>query len=56
MEAGERIEIPIEFFDEEDATDNDGWEDLPEFDAEEEKRKSDQEDHAIDAGIKRKEK
>lgn len=52
---GDRIEIPIWFFDEEEAPDDDGWEQLPEFDPEEEKRKSDEKDCKIDAAIKRKE-
>lgn len=55
-EVGDRIEIPLWFFDEdEDPDDNDGWEPIPEVDFEEEKRKSDQEERQIYAEIKRKE-
>ncbi|WP_261373655.1 hypothetical protein [Yersinia rohdei] len=37
-------------------TNKDGWEDgIPEFDSEEEQRKRDQEERAIEAEIKRKE-
>jgi len=55
-EVGDRIEIPLWLFDEEEAPDNDdGWEQLPEFDPEEEKRKSDEVGRQIDAEIKRNE-
>lgn len=53
---GDRIEIPLWFFDGPDAPDHDGWVDLPEFDSEEEKRKSDLKDREIDAEINRREK
>lgn len=52
---GERIEIPHWFFNEPEDTDIDGWENLSELDQEEAKRKYDQEDHNIDAEIKRRE-
>ncbi|MGV2879434.1 hypothetical protein D9O29_01480 [Pantoea vagans] len=55
-EVGDRVEIPLWFFDEDEAPDDDdGWEPLPEVDHEEEKRKSDQEERQTYAEIKRKE-
>lgn len=53
---GDRVEIPLWFFGEEEAPDeNDGWEPLPDFDPEDAMRLSDEEDRQIEAEIKRKE-
>lgn len=54
-EVGERIEIPLWFFEEEDAPDDDGWEPLPDFDPENAQRERDRSDREIDADIKRRE-
>lgn len=52
---GERIEIPLWFFEEEDGPDDDGWESLPDFDPEEAQRKRERSDKEIEADIKRRE-
>lgn len=53
-EVGDRIEIPLWFFENEDGPD-DGWESLPDFDPEEAQRERDRSDREIEADIKRRE-
>lgn len=57
-EVGDRVEIPLGFFDEDesDDEDDDGWEPLPEFDSEEAQRIRDQQDREVEAEIEKRQK